>query len=69
MIGPAIATLFLFLALLAPVAAAAIEADRFARNHTRRAEGRSPLPWDAGGTALLLSAGFVCLMIATVAAQ
>ena len=69
MIGPAIATLFLFLALLLPAAAAVIEVDRLARNLARRGEGRSPLPWDAGGTALLICAGFVCLMIAKVAGQ
>jgi hypothetical protein len=64
MIGAA----FLFLALMLPCIALAIEADRLARNTARRAEGRATIPRDYGATALLLSAGFACLMIARVAA-
>jgi hypothetical protein len=64
MIGAA----FLFLALMLPCIALAIEADRVARNSARRAEGRDTIRHDYGVTALLLSAGFVCLMIARVAA-
>jgi hypothetical protein len=63
-----IGDLFLFLALLLPCIALGIEADRLARNSARRAEGRDTIRQDYGTTALLLSAGFVCLMIARVAA-